>query len=182
MGKYFLALYYAYLPIPFLNDLFNMGEIVFIDTLPDAFAEVLVADPRSAHITSVELSIGIQRRSLSFYPTSHQVTVEACPGEKTMDQHERQAGQSGRDKGGGPYHDTAEDRAEHNDDDVVKGCLFAEGADAGDTDQRKRKEKANEGAAAHLKAIEVFAFAEQCMQNIHHGVFWRRKANIGPVF
>lgn len=58
-GKNFLGFDDTYFPVPFLNDLLDMFEAVFVGALADALAEVFVADACGPHIRPVGTAVGI---------------------------------------------------------------------------------------------------------------------------
>jgi hypothetical protein len=84
-----------------------------------------------------------------------------------MDQDKGQTGQGGRDEGACANYDAAENRAKHNDDDIIERGAFAECSDAGDADQGKSDKKADDGPANHLEAVKILALAENGVYQFH---------------
>lgn len=88
--------------------------------------------------------------------------MEGQPAEQGVDEDESKTGQGRGYERRCAHNDAAEDGAQHDDNDVVEGGFFTEGADACDTQEGKSETEGDDGATDHLETVQVFAVAEEC--------------------
>lgn len=159
-----------------------MVKSFVVQLLPNGFQEVLPADAGNPHVPGLFLAIGIEQRSFSFRPAADRIAVKAGLAKKGMNKHEGETGKGSGKKGRGADDHPAEDRSEHDDDDVIESRPFAEGPNTGDPQKNKRKEKGYDGPADHLKTVEITSVPEKGVDNIHGRLFSLGNAKAVPDY